>query len=383
MLVLLVLGAAAAVTVAVPRFRSVAFPRYSAVVPGAATVEQDRVPRAWHVLYREDVRFGREISTTTTEVWVRRPFDARQVSYPGPPRDRGRAASTQVWSFGRLQTSSRDSTSVIAVAPDVASPDMRPDRVLPDGIRRGVFEPREVRRVAGRACRVYRTGAAVETGLKRPEADGERWADVCFDAAGLMLEQVVVQDGSPVRSRTAIRVDEDPDLDPALFRTGEPTLTPKDGGGSVRRVTAASQPPGPFLEIGAPPEGFTHLGRYAVIPAQPGLIDPAQRSTILASIADIWVRGADALIVDRGGTLQRGAPFSSDPDGFRIDVGERRGELLLDLRSTTVRALLGGGRYLRVLGTLEPDDLIEVAERTREVTGSGELEFPGSAPRAG
>src|SRR5206468_3371693 len=112
----------------------------------------------------------------------------------------------------------------------------------------------------------------------------------------------------------------------------------KLGGGVVHAVTAGSRTPGSFWELGSPPRGFSYRDRYAVVPPQGAIADPRQRSSVIATVDDIWVKGPDVLIVEQGGTLGGTAPFARDPNARRLRVGVLgRGELIYGLRSSEVR----------------------------------------------
>src|SRR5205823_3628561 len=58
------------------------------------------------------------------------------------------------------------------------------------------------------------------------------------------------------------------------------------------------------------PAGFVETGRYAVVPPQPRTpLDPSARLRLVSGVRDVYVRGADVIVVDQGGTLGGVAPF--------------------------------------------------------------------------
>jgi hypothetical protein len=100
-----------------------------------------------------------------------------------------------------------------------------------------------------------------------------------------------------------------------------------------------------------------------------------QRSSIIASVDDVWVDGADVLIVEQGGTLGGGEPFSADKNARSVHAGPLGdGELAYTLRSSEVRVRTGGGRFVIVEGTLSPSRLLAVA-RSLVKTNGGALTF--------
>src|SRR5205823_3057828 len=92
----------------------------------------------------------------------------------------------------------------------------------------------------------------------------------------------------------------------------------KQGGGTILTLAPTSRSPGaPFWELAEPPTGFTFLGRFAVVPPQPGA-GPAQRpSNVTTAVDDVYVRGADVIIVER---TEGGSP-SQASEGSHIDLG--------------------------------------------------------------
>jgi hypothetical protein len=153
----------------------------------------------------------------------------------------------------------------------------------------------------------------------------------------------------------------------------------------VRKLKDGTAPPGEFLYLDAAPEGFEHRGRYSVIPAQPDNFsgDPSREGFRQAGVADVWVRGLDVLVVDQGATLLGEEPFTVDAANPRVDLGAfGQGEVRLSGVGNEVRALRGGGKYVRVAGTLDVDELAAVARALRPGPGGGpELEEePGQGP---
>ena len=90
-------------------------------------------------------------------------------------------------------------------APVGALYDWRLDASLEDLVGSGEFQLQERRNVIGRDCQVYRTGSAIES-FTITAATADTYADVCIDASGLVLEEVVYQSGIPARHLVATNV---------------------------------------------------------------------------------------------------------------------------------------------------------------------------------
>jgi hypothetical protein len=312
-------------------------------------------PESYRITYR--VRF---VDTETTEVLeVVAPFDSRTTSYPGAATT-GRPSQERETAFGLLVTRSGDQVTALQVPPALAGP--RPAAALAGAEEAGLVERREVREVAGRRCQVWRTGGAqAATTFVAPTEDDH--FDLCVDEDGLLLEEWQVDGGVPIRQRVAVEV-ETGTVDAAdVAQLPRQATVPVDlGGGSLVETEPTAQPVGPFLEIGEVPAGFTHRGRFTVVPPQAGLLEGGERAKVLAATTDVYVRGPDALIVERGGVLDLSDPWTVDDASPDVDLGPAvgTGELVPGRAGAEVRALLGSGRYLRVSGSVGLDELVGV-----------------------
>ena len=321
-----------------------------------------------------------DAAPTSEVVEVERPFNSTRTTYATADAQ-GQPVSVQRSAFGRVELGGGDAASqVLAVGPLVAGADLRIATVLDDALERGWLERREQREVAGRRCQVYRAATSViGGGLAEPLADAQEHTDACFDEAGLLLEEWTVVAGEPVRQRVAVDVDAGEravarDLDDA-----ETSIDVQQGGGSTLRLAPGSAPPGPFFVLDEAPPGFEHVGRYSVIPPQAeAFADPMRRGTIVASTADVWVRGIDVLVVDQGGTLEQRTVFEPDPRNPTADAGAAgTGELIISLRGSEVRALRPSARFVRVYGTLPTAELFAVARALVETEGNELVVEPG------
>lgn len=347
----------------------------SEVLDGARPVEITRTPASYRIVYRVEDYSGDDIIVSTDEIWVRRPFESRlETRQGGPPGER--LLSVQIAEFGRLQAGGPDRDALTsAVPPRVAPSDVRLDDVLSLVVERDLVEVRESRRILGRDCQIYRTAGPVSAGAL-VRGTHEEYADSCVDAAGLVLEEIYVLSGRTVSRKVAVEVDEGAAFASDAFDTANALVPLEKGGGSVREVVAGSRPPGRFFELSEPISRFELEGRYAVVPPQPeAFTDATQRIRREASVVDVYVDDVDVVFVERGSTLGGVDPFPGPAQEDAIPLtglGDGvEGELLIAARGSEVRALVGGGYFVRVAGTIEPHRLVEIASSLVEVEGGG------------
>lgn len=326
-------------------------------------------PERYRITYR--VRFVDSESTEVLEVAA--PFDSRTVSYAGRSTA-GAPTQERETSFGVLATRTGDQVTVLQVPPALAGP--RPAAAIEAAEEAGLVERREVREVAGRRCQVWRTGGALAaTTFVAPTADDH--FDLCIDDEGLLLEEWQVDGGRAIRQRVAVDVATRAGAVEAadVARIPRQSTLPVDlGGGSVVETAPDDRPVGPFLDVGAVPDGFAHRGRFTVVPPQAGLLEGGERAKVLAATTDVYVRGVDAIIVERGGVLDLSDPWAVDEAFPDVDLGPAvgTGELVPGRSGGEVRALLGSGRYLRISGSVDLDVLIAIARALVPVeNGSG------------
>lgn len=337
----------------------------STVVDGADDVEIGAPLDAYAITYRVEELAGDEVQTTTATLIVQRPFRSRLEI-----RDGETVVQRRVADFAYLAEQPGDGDpTVFAAVPAPAPNDVRADLAVDDA-------GGEVRRVAGRECQVHALGAPLMDG---DVVEGDT-TESCIDADGLLLEEVVT-DGDLITARwVATDVDTSPTIvDDDFFFGGVEPLPAAAGGGSVQEVMPTSQSLGTFFELDDPPAGFTHRGRYAVVPPQlANPDDPETRAQVIAAVVDVFERGRDVVVIDQGGTLGQVPPFGADPNGVLVDdIGEvgALGESIRTAAGGEIRVLRPPGRYVRVAGTLPVADLVAIARSLRAVEGTG-LVYP-------
>lgn len=350
------------------------------VADDGSVLTSTREPESYEIVYRSVETATDDPVTTTEHIRVRRPFAARiDIKRGGPPG--GDTTSERVTRFGVLGTPGHDGRwTLFSVPPAVAGSDVRPAAVLADAVDEGALQVRERRRVLGRECQVYRAGGVLSSGNLVPyEPEGAEYADACIDEAGLVLEEIWVDKGRRLTRKVATSVEEDVDLPDDLFEpAGATALGYEDGGGLVQEVDPATMPSSTtFWTLDEPPAGFEHRGRYSIVPARLDpfrqSVDPADDPRGTASVADVWVRGPDLLVVDQGIVTSAAGAIPDHPHARAVDVGELGdAQAFLDLRSSEVRAQPEGGGFVRVYGTLALDELISLTRALRPVETSAD-----------
>jgi hypothetical protein len=319
----------------------------------------DRPPTTYRVVYRVENLAGGDRTVSTDELWVRRPFSSRLETRAGPPPG-GDVSAVTISDFGLIASSGSNSEPlVLRVSPSAPNGDLRLNGVLDELVDDRGLRPRSDRdEIAGRACQVFRTGEPIGTGQLVTPTD-EDYADVCIDAAGLVLSETWRVGGTILRRKVAVEVETDIALSDELFRPDARVLAADAGGGEVIALEPTSRPPATFWELDSAPEGFTHQGRFLVRP--PGAPVGAQTTTVTKSeiVVDVYVAGADFVLVLQG-SIDREP--ESDPDDRRVRLGPlKEGRLHVDVFGANVLARPDAVRYVRVMGTIEPDRLVAIA----------------------
>lgn len=347
---------------------------------GSALIDADpeqplvfaRVPAAYSMTYSVERYDKAGIQLSIDHLEIRRPFDARIRSEVN-----GKPTGERVTRFGVLALTTGDGARSLANPPSPSGSDVRVEPVLADAVADDAAEVREQRRVLGRVCQVYRVGSTIAAGDLVPiRGNPGEHADICIDEAGLLLEEVWVKDGKPLRRRIATRVEEDPAFPDALFiLQGETDVGLGQGNGFVRTQDPATTFEGPTYALPVAPEGFAYLGRYA---AQPPRLSPFQReleespTAEQVSQVDVWVRGADVLLLVNTIAADIAALPTKGRVVTPVDLGRvGPGLAVLDLRTSEVRVELPEARFVRLSGTIDRDDLIALARTLVPVVGTG------------
>lgn len=334
-------------------------------------------PESYRIDYRVEGYGGDAVVVTSDRLFVRRPFESRLESFERPVADDS-PSSVQISAFGSISVQGASGERVVVAAPPGPGiSDVRLTASLDGALEDERFDLGERREVIGRECQVIRTAVGLSTGDLEPPRSSSEYADTCIDADGLVLEEVLFDGGEPLLRRVATEVEIGVDLEDDLFKTGEPSLPTREGGGFFAELAPGSRAPGTFYEVVDAPRGYDHRGRYAVVPTQAELFsDDNREGERLTFISDVYVKGPDLVVLDQGGTLGGVEPFGN-VRGVEVEVAVEGAEdavLTYGQGGPIAIVRLGDGRFLRARTTTSPDVLLDLLAALEPVEG-GELEL--------
>ena len=331
------------------------------MVNTADVLEITDIPETYRADYRVETRASGTLNVTIEKTWVRRPFASRVETWKG-----GKLLSTRQSAFGALTNESPNAQPLnLAVPPSLSSGDLRIDIALDEALKTKTIIRRERREVFGRACQVYRAGGPILAGdLAKYEPGEGTYADFCVDTNGIVVEEYWVDTDRLLRRRVATDVAVDVSIPDRLLAITTPE-NPDISRGAVERIPKTVSEEGlPLWTLKKAPKGFDSLGRYAVIISAQAFpkSDPLAPSTAPSSTSDVYIRGADFVVVDQDPSLGQliGLEKRVSRDVKLDDLVD--GKLIVDARMNEVRAKTPEGSYVRIFGTLEPDELLELAD---------------------
>jgi len=322
------------------------------------------VPSGYHITFDVTVRGHRH----TEELFIRRPFASYEEATSG-----GRPYLVTAMRLGEQVFRSKAGPATLihtTLAP--SRRDIRLDAVVRYATNANRLRLIGRAQIRGETCFVFRSAAPLSSGPLAP-IPKRSFVDSCIDGRGLLVYERTTSDGKVVSERRATRI--------ALggsstgYSLHGDAIPTNKGGGAMRALTMDSRPSsGPFWDIAKPPAGFRHTGRYVVIPSQPQAYADANAfspnaaglpGSLVVSIDDVYVRGSDALVIEQGSTVND-AKFDAPSGGEDVDLGKvlGHGQLLASASASEVVAEPHDGkRFVRVIGTLTPDELTAVARQ--------------------
>ncbi|HEX5265679.1 MAG TPA: hypothetical protein VFW24_02810 [Acidimicrobiales bacterium] len=324
----------------------------------AALVAPDRIA-SYQVTYRvRNLAAGGAGVVSWERLTVRRPFYSADVTYHSRPGPGVAALAATVFTKDALydvQGATVHPVSGRQPGPPGIDQDLATQ--LPELEARGLVRPQDrTVTVAGRTCRVYRFSGPPSGAVGR--FSGSDHDDICLDAEGIELGEDWTYHGRLVEDRQAVEVDTGPVSDPV-------SAASLRAAGSVRPGIGApvAQPdPGASTFLPAPPlpAGFARAGveRFA----EP---DPQNPQVVLAtSVVWAFTAAADVVTVEAG----RGAPGQLPWDSESTQTGAVTltglGAATTAIRSdgAEVRVDAGGGRWVRIRGTVPVSGLVAYAD---------------------
>ncbi|HMC38361.1 MAG TPA: hypothetical protein VKI19_01785 [Acidimicrobiales bacterium] len=339
---------------------------------GAAGDGAFATPAAYHVVYRVTSNG----SASTESLWVARPFESADVDLGGAPPGQD-AYLTVVYRLGDQVTMAGGGAQALLMrVPAAASPaDVRPDVIAAAALQAGLLRRMGHERIAGRSCTVYRSAAPLRSGPLTAVGSGSTYTDTCIDGDGLILGETVVKAGAVTSERVAVHVSVGAaSTSDAEFSLSGPATPVSQGGGAFTPLTPDSRPPGINWTLGRVPPGFEEVGRYAVIPPQPGVFGQIDQGppnqlglpgSLVAETDIVWVRGPDVIVLQQGGTLN-GARFAAPAGARPVDLGAAGGlgpgQLEITGTGSVVSAEPASAvHFLRLSGTLDPSTMLALA----------------------
>jgi hypothetical protein len=357
-------------------------------LPGSSEPKAERFasPSSYHVTYAITTPHSGE---STEQLWVRRPFDSVDITYDGAPPG-ATPSLVAVYRLGVQVLKAANAQAALLHIPAGAAPqDVRADVVVPAALRAHKVKVVGHAQVLGRSCQVFRSAVPLRAGPLPTQRSHSTYVDTCIDPAGIVLRETQVSAGHTMSDRRAVLVQTgDSAVVGASFdMTGTPT--PFDsGGGAFTPLTLTSRPPGSSWALEQPPAGFQHVGRFAVVPPQPQLFGQGGNGFgsmglpggLVTEMDDVFVRGADFLVLQQGSTLN-GAAFRPPANGLGVDLGRLgRGQLLIAGNGTTIVAEPGNGKgFVRLSGALPTDELVGLMRGLSKQPGGTLTRLQGKA----
>ena len=255
-----------------------------------------------------------DVVTSTESFSVQRPFRTLIESRAGaPPGGERQWAIVSDLGVSSSLASGASEPDVETILPSAGIGDWRLDAVLGDLVADGSFVVGERRSLLGRQCQVYRTGSPLEDYEVTPPA-ATTYADLCVDAAGLVLEQVAVRGGEVVEHLTATAVDVDPALtDDDFAIVGSPA--PLTSGGMRLTLLGGATDDASYWSLPSPPVGYELIGRYTLeqnatdVTSSGVPVDTSGvgATTVVTSYVDVYTHGPDTVVIHQGPTsVERG-----------------------------------------------------------------------------
>lgn len=308
-------------------------------------------PASYRAVYRAEAYQGPNVTESTEEIRVQRPFDGRvEIREGAPPGGAGQFSGRST--YGTYANYTEGGAAQIADdAPTVALGDVRVAASIGELVEQGLFILGDRRRALDRECQTYRTGSPLQS-LKITAPTATDYVDVCLDGAGLIIEEVTVAAGAVSQRLTATSLELDIRFDPTIFAIEGPRVAADQGGAVVTEVDRTVAPAPGYWALGTPPSGFAHRGRYLVVGKG-------------QSYVDVYVRGIDVVTVRQG-------PPGAEPEltdatpGREIDLGPLgTAQLLLRSVGPTLIAHPGAEAFVHVSGSVSPADLQAVVSGLR------------------
>jgi len=379
-----VIGIAGALVVAAASWSSGAIPygSGSAVESGPAVIPDFAVPGGYHAVYRVTAA---GVSAYTEQIWTDRPFESVDQTQSGPPPGGPVDLATVSRLGAEILTTGHSEPALIHVPVMVGARDLRLDAVIRSALAGGFLRYAGTSTVLGRRCWNYRSAQSLlDTGAMAKLRGTANFVLSCVDNDGIILAEATYKNSRVAQLRQAVALSVGALAGgTAEYQMGAVATPFNEGGGSFQALTLASSPPGLSWAAGWVPPGFVHYGRYAVVPSQPQLFDQTSGQQpsplgvppgLVSELDDAYVYGSNLIVVQQGVTAG-GSLFKAPTGGVNVALGPvmGTGQLMLSATASFVSAEPdGGSHFVRVSGTVAPDELVRVV-RSMEKENPGRL----------
>ncbi len=318
-------------------------------------------PGAYTVVYRVTDRTSNPARVTWERLAVIRPFESRYETFSERPTDGSVPASGTLSTFDQVYLIHPDGLYGLAgrePAPGSYDQDLLPQ--MSEAVARGVASVGGWETVLGRRCRIFRTHEPPAGELK-PLSGAADHDDLCIDAQGIELSEDWTYQGKLVQSRRAVSVVMSA---PASWFSVADVKQPAPPGGGVAvtgpqaRLSSATPPPTPAGYRAQPLVAYVEPNVEASMMGVPG----APLFT-----AQIWAfaRGGDDITVESVSSVGGQPPWDTTPANWRPLQLTRLGRAtsLINSDSAEIRVDEGGGRWLRIRGTVPLATLVAYADQ--------------------
>jgi hypothetical protein len=304
----------------------------------------------YQVVYR--VTTSNASATDWEVLTVTDPFDVSDLTYTADPRSGARPSAGSVTTYDALYDLRGGQLQLVTYRqPALGSGDQALVTELGDLTKRGLAARRPGRRtVAGVGCDVLRVSEPPAGPLTPVGPSGHD--DLCLTGSGVELSETWTLGGKVVLERTAVEAtigstDRHLALSPA----------PGSAAPAAEALVAVSRPAAATFLLPPPgPAGFEAMPSVHAITHDPTDL------TRVADVSDVWAfRRAGDLVTVEAGTGQ--TPWNVGSIPTRAVRLKKLGRAVTVLRSDgpEVQVQLGGGRWVRVRGTVPLGQLVSYA----------------------
>ena len=298
-------------------------------------------------------------------VSVQRPFSGSDLTYmtPAAPHQGDTATSGNLSTMTGLYAVGAQGVQLVSARqPGPPSGDQYLGAEIQELTRRGLAaDVRTAATVAGRPCEVYRFAAPPSGPLARVGGSGDH-DDLCLDVDGLVLSEMWTYHGRVVLQRTAVDVRSSTRATTESSAPAAPSTAGALPASAQGATVTADAKPATFIATPPAPAGFQAAGP-SVDFSLPDPQDPSQ--TAATSVVWTFADGDRVISVEAGSERGGALPWQEGDTATAAVTLAGLGPATTAVRSDgfELRIDLGGGRWVRVRGTVPLDTLVSYGHR--------------------